>query len=199
MKTLKNIAPTYQTLDYFTKRLEISQTFHQSLIKMFKDNGDMFSLYDFQLREISLPPGFEHAILQKILYLQEQKAAQNQQEVEVKESEIVQKNSEADADKSFVLSEAAYSGDIAIEKEKSEGEARVIGAYAEAYHNFGAQLGWICSTVAGVSCNAGNVAQFGFDALHYFIYSRLGKAREKKIHQYIGFDKDNTVMNYKYM
>ena len=61
---------------------------------MLKDDGDMFSLYDFQLREIALPGEFEQAILQKILYLQEQKAAQNQQEVEMKESEISQKDAE---------------------------------------------------------------------------------------------------------
>lgn len=194
-KSLKNIAPTYQTLDYFTKRLEISTAFHNGLINMLKVDGDMFKLYDFQLREISLPGEFEQSILQKILYLQEQKAAQNQQEVAIKESQITQKDKEAEADKSFVVQEAHKTGDIRIDKERSEGEARVISTYAQAYHDYGAKLGWICSTVAGEACNTGAVSQFGFDALHYFIYSRLGKDhRAQNTKEMIGFEGDSTFL-----
>ena len=94
-----------------------------------------------------------------------------------------------------MVAEARYSGDIAIEKERAEGDARVIGTYAQAYHNYGSSLGWICSTVAGATCNTASVANYGFDALHYFIYSRLGRDhRAQKSKEMIGFEGDSTYL-----
>lgn len=54
----------------------------------FVEQGGMFSLVHLQLRQIDLPGEFESAILQKILYLQEQKAAKNTQQVEIQKANI---------------------------------------------------------------------------------------------------------------
>ena len=75
--------PQFGTLDFFTERQSIQANMTQALAARFAAMGGFFDLKFFQLRQISLPKKFEDAILQKILFLQEQKAAANTQMVEV--------------------------------------------------------------------------------------------------------------------
>ena len=83
--------------------------------------------------------------------------------MKITEAEIEKARVVSDADATFVREEAAQSGNMLIAKEAADGEASVIREYADRYHQYGTDLGWLADSA------------YGIDALHYFIYTKLAK------------------------
>lgn len=173
---VKEITPTFQTLDFFEKRGDITLAIRTGLEKKFLLEGGYWRLWDFQLRQISLPAAFETAVVNKILRKQERQKARNQQQVEVKKAEKQKEIDLAEADAGLVNALATEEGRINIDKQAADGQANLTIAYAEGYFNFGQTMNWF------------NDTDLSYDALHYYIYSRLGKDhRANRTTQLLGY------------
>lgn len=86
---------------------------------------------------------------------------------------------------------ARQDGNIKVAKERTDGEAALIRRYATLYRDFGDTMGWLngtSSAAAGDAASGTPTSNFGFDALHFYIYSRLGKDhRARATQELIGF------------
>lgn len=182
-KEIKDVTPRFATLEYFTEREAITGNITEALGAKFKQMGNFFELRFFQLRQIGLPAAFEKAILQKILKLQEQKAALNTQQVELQRALARKEGAMASADANLVNTEAQETGNTAVAKQFADGQANLVEQYATEYKAYADKMGWL------------NDNNFGYDALHYFIYSRLGKDhRSTSTRELINFQ-DSAVLN----
>lgn len=162
-RLIKDTTPDFHTLKFFTHRVLISSTLQSTLNAAFNSAGGFVTIIDFQLRRIGLPEEFEGAILNKILRLQEQQKALNMQLVDLAFTEKERQTALAEADSGLVFEEATQGGNILIAQKRVDGDSDFIKLYAKMYRKFGDTLGWLADS------------RFGYTALHYFIYSRLGK------------------------
>ena len=86
-------------------------------------------MWDFQLRQISLPRQFENSIIAKILKKQEIQKAKNRQSVAVKTAEKERELSLAQVDADLVRAQAIQKGDISIAKQDADGQALLVQTY----------------------------------------------------------------------
>ena len=155
-RELKDTTPLFHTLDYFENRLGINAKMEEAVRAWLLSDGGLFSLVDFQLRQISLPELFENAIITKILRKQERQKARNQQkvcgglgsfscfessilgwetivlkksQVEIKEAEKDREIALADADAALVSAHAQQQGEINVAKERADGQSLLIQKY----------------------------------------------------------------------
>ncbi|CAD7943398.1 unnamed protein product [Amoebophrya sp. A25] len=176
-KRIKEISVTFHTLDFFEKRIVLANKLRTEVTQIFAGEGDgHFTMVDFQLRKVGLPAEFDAVVIEKLLKKQQRQKARNRQEVAVRQAQKNLKLALADYDADLVLEMARQEGSVRVAKEETDGEAALTRKYAEVYREFADQLSWL------------NTTGMGYDALHFYIYSRLGRDhRSAQTQELIGF------------
>ncbi|CAD7963371.1 unnamed protein product [Amoebophrya sp. A120] len=176
-KKVKEVSVRFHTLQFFEKRVQISNELRNDVGTMFASEGDgFFTMVDFQLRKISLPSAFDEAVIAKLLKKQRRQKARNRQQVSIRQAQKNLVTALADADAALVLEMARQEGTIKVAKERTDGESALIRRYATLYKEFADGMGWL------------NTTSHGYDALHFYIYSRLARDhRANSSQELIGF------------
>jgi hypothetical protein len=164
LAVVKNTATNYETITFFTERNRLKAGLQEAIVTEFAREG-FVTLYDMQLRKVTIPEGLEEAILQKLLEKQRVFTAENNQEVQVNEKqreEIIQR---AEATSLVTLQYEDAMGEFEVTRAASRGRRKLFNTKSG---KFAAVLETI-----GYNLTTDGMDEKVSAALNFFVHQRM--------------------------
>eukprot|EP00003_Mantamonas_plastica_P033327 TRINITY_DN946_c1_g1_i2.p1 TRINITY_DN946_c1_g1~~TRINITY_DN946_c1_g1_i2.p1 ORF type:complete len:321 (-),score=104.64 TRINITY_DN946_c1_g1_i2:120-1082(-) len=173
--SLKNVATRFTTVEFFSKRVEITQAMLSEVNSKLNPKWSTVEL--LQLRNVDIPDDFEDKIIDKVVANQDRRTKDEEQLVTQVRAATKVIESEADARITGIIAEANSKGFTRNQQAIADGFRAVLDAEGNSFKQLASTL------------------NFTTDHLLTYLWSQQIKTAKEQTKLIVGFDGKGTILN----